>query len=566
MLATLSIRNFVLIDSLDIDFSSGLCVLTGETGAGKSILLDALSLAIGARADASQVRGGIESGNRASIAATFELLPGNSALVKLEEHDIDLPMDGDPVILRRTVTADGRSRAYINDQPISVGTLRTIGESLIEIEGQFASHGLLDPANHRDALDAFGRHGGLIQKTVASWSELKSAEKALAEARIEIDKIAAEGDFLRHVHAELDEFDPQEGEEASLTEARSLMMNAEKIADAINHSLNVLSGNRGFQQVLSKSLRSLERANEQASGMLKPALEAIERTSDEAAIASDLLIDALRSTDQDPAQLERVDERLFGLRALARKHGTDVDSLTALRDGFAAKLERLDDADHDLSRLETEAREAQACYDTVAQELHNARVSAAEALESAINAELPHLRLEKASFVPSIEELARTGWSSHGIDRVTFEVTTNPGQPAGPINKVASGGELARLLLALKVALSTSNRVTTLVFDEVDAGVGGATAASVAERLSRLSEGVQVLVVTHSPQVAARGSKHFHVRKSISESTEGSNTTTAVTELSDEERREEIARMLAGAKITEEARAAADSLIAEMAQ
>ena len=252
MLATLSIRNFVLIDSLDIDFSSGLCVLTGETGAGKSILLDALSLAIGARADASQVRGGIESGNRASIAATFELLPGNTVLGKLEEHDIDLPMDGDPVILRRTVTADGRSRAYINDQPISVGTLRTIGESLIEIEGQFASHGLLDPANHRDALDAFGRHGGLIQKTVTSWSELKSAEKALAEARIEIDKIAAEGDFLRHVHAELDEFDPQEGEEASLTEARSLMMNAEKIADAINHSLDILSGNRGF----SKSYRN----------------------------------------------------------------------------------------------------------------------------------------------------------------------------------------------------------------------------------------------------------------------------------------------------------------------
>ena len=381
MLATLSIRNFVLIDSLDIDFSSGLCVLTGETGAGKSILLDALSLAIGARADASQVRGGIESGNRASIAATFELLPGNTVLGKLEEHDIDLPKDGDPLILRRTVTADGRSRAYINDQPISVGTLRNIGESLIEIEGQFASHGLLDPANHRDALDAFGRHGGLIQKTVTSWSELKSAEKALAEARNEIDKIAAEGDFLRHVHAELDEFDLKEGEEASLTEARSLMMNAEKIAAAINHSLDILSGNKGFQQVLSKSLRALERANEQASGMLKPALEAMERTGDEAAVASDLLIDALRSTDQDPAQLERVDERLFGLRALARKHGTNVDSLAALRDGFAAKLERLDDADRDLSRLETEARKAYACYNTVAQELHNARVSAAEALE-----------------------------------------------------------------------------------------------------------------------------------------------------------------------------------------
>ncbi|MGB0630299.1 MAG: DNA repair protein RecN [Alphaproteobacteria bacterium] len=566
MLATLSIRNFVLIDSLDLDFSNGLCVLTGETGAGKSILLDALSLAIGARADAAQVRGGAGSADRASITATFELPADHAILDRLADQDIDLPADGDPLILRRTLRADGRSRAYINDQPVSAGTLRIVGESLIEIEGQFASHGLLDPANHRDALDAFGRHEDLTVRTRTAWTDLKTAEKALAEAREEIDRIAAEGDYLRHVHAELDEFDPQEGEEASLTESRSLMMNAEKIADAINASLDLLSGNKGFQQALSKSMRALERANEQASGMLKPALEALERTGNEAAMASDLLLDALRSTDQDPAQLERVDERLFGLRALARKHGTDVDSLASLRDQFAAKLERLDDADRDLSRLEAEAKEAQSRYDSVARELHEARVTAATALDAAINAELPHLRLEKASFATGIEELDPNGWSSHGIDRVAFEVTTNPGQPAGPINKVASGGELARLLLALKVAFSTSNRVTTLVFDEVDAGVGGATAASVAERLSRLSDSVQVLVVTHSPQVAARGTRHFHVMKSIARTADGDNTTTAVTELSDEERREEIARMLAGAKITEEARAAADSLIAEMAE
>jgi len=566
MLATLSIRNFVLIDSLDIEFSNGLCVLTGETGAGKSILLDALSLAIGARADASQVRSGARSENRASITATFELPDDHAILDRLTEHDIELPVDGDPLILRRTLRSDGRSRAYINDQPVSVGTLRNVGESLIEIEGQFASHGLLDPANHRDALDAFGRHDKLVTETRTSWNELKAAEKALAEAREEIDRIAAEGDYLRHVHAELEEFDPQEGEEASLTESRSLMMNAEKIADAINQALDILSGNKGFQQVLSKSMRSLERANEQASGILKPALEAMERTGNEAALAADLLIDALRSTDQDPAQLERVDERLFGLRALARKHGTDVDSLASLRDEFAAKLERLDDADRDLSRLETEAKEAQARYDSNARELHDSRVSASTALDAAINAELPHLRLEKAAFATGIAELDPTGWSSHGIDRVAFEVTTNPGQPAGPIHKVASGGELARLLLALKVALSTSNRVTTLVFDEVDAGVGGATAASVAERLSRLSDGVQVLVVTHSPQVAARGNRHFHIMKSVAETADGDNTTTAVNELSAEERREEIARMLAGAKITEEARAAADSLIAEMAR
>ena len=565
MLASLSIRNFVLIDNLDIEFSDGLCVLTGETGAGKSILLDALSLAMGARADASQVRAGADGAEKSTISATFELRADHAIMKRLAGHDIEPPAAGDPLILRRTVTADGRSRAYINDQPVSVGTLRNIGETLIEIEGQFASHGLLDPANHRDALDAFGRHEDMALRVRTAWTALKDAEQALAAARDEIDRIAAEGDYLRHVHAELDEFDPQEGEEAALSESRSLMMNAEKIADAINQSLDVLSGSKGFQQVLSKSMRALERANEQASGLLKPALEAMERTGNEAATASDLLIDALRSTDQDPAQLERIDERLFGLRGLARKHGTDVDSLAALRDEFAAKLERLDDADRDLGRLETEAREARAAYDAAARELHDARLSAAAALDAAINAELPHLRLEKASFATGVTELEPSGWSSHGIDRVTFEVTTNPGQPAGPINKVASGGELARLLLALKVALSTSNRVATLVFDEVDAGVGGATAASVAERLSRLSDGVQVLVVTHSPQVAARGARHFHVMKSISESANGDSTVTAVTELSSDARREEIARMLAGAKVTEEARAAADSLIAEMA-
>ncbi|MBT5647181.1 MAG: DNA repair protein RecN, partial [Rhodospirillaceae bacterium] len=375
-----------------------------------------------------------------------------------------------------------------------------------------------------------------------------------------------EGDYLRHVYAEIDEFDPQEGEEKELSEARSLMMNSEKIAESINQSLDTLAGHKGLQTALSKAARSLERANEQAAGTLKAVLESMERTGNEAATTVDLLGDALRSLDQDPAQLERLDERLFGLRALARKHNTSVDSLAELRAEFARKLERLDDADRDLTRLQTEAREARAAYLDTSRRLHDARAKSAGALDKAINKELPHLRLEKAKFATQVTELAETAWSSHGIDNVTFDVTTNPGQPAGPINKVASGGELARLLLALKVALSTSNKVTTLVFDEVDAGVGGATAASVAERLSRLSNGVQVLVVTHSPQVAARGARHLHVMKSIETVDGGDNTVTAVTELSTGERREEIARMLAGAKVTEEARAAADRLIEEFAK
>lgn len=564
MLASLSIRNFVLVDRLDIEFRAGLCVLTGETGAGKSILLDALGLAIGARADSSYVRGGADSGAKAAITATFELPDDHAALTRLAENDIDLPEKGEPLILRRTLTSDGRSRAFVNDQTISVGALRSIGETLIEIEGQFASHGLLDPANHRDGLDAFGQLDTMVVQTRDAWTTLKAAEKALAEARDEIERIAAEGDYLRHVFAELDDMDPQEGEEALLSETRSIMMNSEKIAEAINQSLDTLAGHKGLQNALSKASRALERANEQASGTLKSVLEAMERTGNESATTVDLLEEALRSLDQDPAQLERLDERLFGLRALARKHSTDVDSLAALRDEFARKLERLDDADRDLTRLDTEARQARAAYDNAAQTLHQARIDAGSALDTAINKELPHLRLEKASFRTVVAEIPETAWSSHGIDHVTFEVTTNPGQPAGPINKVASGGELARLLLALKVALSTSNRVTTLVFDEVDAGVGGATAASVAERLSRLSSGIQVLVVTHSPQVAARGVRHLHVMKTIEKSGGEDNTVTAVTELSANERREEIARMLAGTTVTEEARAAADKLMAEM--
>ena len=566
MLASLSIRNFVLIDKLDMDFSTGLCVLTGETGAGKSILLDALGLALGGRADSSFLSGGAESGETALITATFNIAKDHDALARLEENDIDAPEPGECLILRRTLTSDGRSRAFVNDQPVSAGTLRKIGETLVEIEGQFASHGLLDPANHRGSLDAFGRLENRVAATRAAWVTMVTTEKALEVAREEIDRISIEGDYLRHVFAEIDDFDPQTGEESGLSEARSLMMNSEKVAEAINQALDTLGGHKGLQTALSKAARSLERANEQAAGTLKSVLESMERTGNEAATTVDLLGDALRSLDQDPAQLERLDERLFGLRALARKHNTDVDSLVALRDEFAQKLQRLDDADRDLTCLQTEVRKARAGYEEVSRCLHQARTKAASSLDRAINSELPHLRLERAAFTTQITELGEASWSSHGIDNVTFDVTTNPGQPAGPINKIASGGELARLLLALKVTLATSNRVTTLVFDEVDAGVGGATAASVAERLSRLSGSVQVLVVTHSPQVAVRGGRHLHVMKSIETKDDGDKTVTTVVELSAEERREEIARMLAGATVTAEARAAAESLIEESAQ
>ena len=564
MLASLSIRNFVLIDRLDLEFGEGLCVLTGETGAGKSILLDALGLAIGARADASFVRAGADDGERAAITASFDLPAGHRILVRLAENDIEPPADGEPLVLRRTLTADGRSRAYINDQPVSIGTLRAIGESLVEIEGQFASHGLLDPANHRASLDAFGGLAGLLAETRTAWDDMRAAESALAEARSEIERISEEGDYLRHVHAELAAIDPQPGEDTELAEARTVMMNGEKIIEAIEQGLAVLSGRDGIQNRLSRAMRALERANEQSAGHLKDSLEALDRTINEAANAGDLLNEALRGIDQDPGRLEQLEERLFALRALARKHNTDVDSLAELMQGFARKIERLDGAGRDIAHLEEQAANARKTYKSRADALSAARREAAAELDGQIADELPHLRLDKARFTTVVATDDDGAGGRDGLDQVRFEVATNPGQPPGPVNKVASGGELARLLLALKVSLSRANRIETLVFDEVDSGVGGATAAAVAERLYRLAESAQVLVVTHSPQVAARGITHFRVQKNVSSERGADSTVTAISALSQEERREEIARMLAGATVTEEARAAADSLIAEV--
>ena len=423
MLTTLSIRDFVLVDSLDIEFGAGLCVLTGETGAGKSILLDALSLAIGARADASQVRGGRDA--KACITATFELQDQHTVIQRLIDHDIPLPAGGDPLILRRTITADGRSRAYINDQIVSVGALRIVGEGLIENRGTVCKPRFAESKESSRFIRCIRPSRRPGERDKRCLGTFKKSELLLATARDEINRIAAEGDYLRHVCAELDEFDPQEGEEVVLTESRSLMMNAEKVAEAINQTLEVLTGNEGVQQALAKSQRALERANGKAAGSLTAALEALDRTANETATASDLLIDALKLTDQDPSQLEKVDERLFGLRALARKHNTDVDSLPQLRKEFIAKLERLEDSDRDLSLLEAKTQEAKARYEAAAHKLHDARLLASTILDKAINAELPNLRLDKASFITDVKKLDPRDWSRHGIDQVVFKVTTN---------------------------------------------------------------------------------------------------------------------------------------------
>ena len=543
MLANLSIRDFLLVDRVDIEFDNGLCVLTGETGAGKSILLDALGLATGTRADASVVRKGARS---ASVAATFDLPDDHPALRHLAE--IDAAPAGEPLVLRRTVNADGRSRAWIDDRAVSVGTLRTAGELLVEIEDRSAR--LLDPAGHRAALDAFGGLDERLAATRKAWNDLRKAEAALAAARAETGQ--ADADYLQHVHGELAALEPQPGEEASLADARAAMMDGEKIAEAVNAARSDLAGEDGVQNRLARTLRALERVDRR--GSLRMVIEALDRTAVEAATASDLLSEALAGIELNPARLQQLEERLFALRALARKHGTDVESLPSLTKEFADRLERLEDADREIVGLERQVQETAAAYDSEAADLGRARREAAAALDRRLAAELPSLRLKGARFATAVSTMEDGG--RDGRDRVRFEVASGPDLAPGPVDRIASRGELARLLLALRVVLAQTGR--TLIFDEVDAGIGGAAAAAVAERLRRLAESAQVLVVTHSPQVAAHGTNHLRVTRTLCEGRER----TAVSVLSRDERHEEIARMLAGAVVTGEARAAAKSLIA----
>ena len=556
MLTALAIRNFVLIDRLDVEFDAGLCVLTGETGAGKSILLDALGLAIGARADAAAV--GRDGCGRATVTATFELPDGHPVHRHLASQDIENG-GGEPLMLRRTVAADGRSRAFINDQPVSVSALRAVGEILVEIEGQFARHGLLDQANHRQILDAFGDLGEPLDAARRAWDELRAAEAELETARADIERLARDGDYLRHVHRELAELDPQPGEEAELAKARSVMMNGEKIVEAVDEAVALLAGDDGLQSRLGRAMRAVERADRHAAGRMADALESLERTAAEASAAEETLSAARAAIDRDPGRLAELEDRLFALRRLARKHDTDVDSLAALGERVAGQLAGLETADQDLSRLEARARDARAGYAARADALSDARTAAAAALDEAVAGELPSLRLGGTRFVTRVSSDGTASGGRDGVDRVRFEIASDPDLPSGPIGKVASGGELARILLALRVVLLRTSRIDTLVFDEVDAGVGGATAAAVADRLYRLTEEAQVLVVTHSPQVAARGISHLRVRRSADG---GNGAATRVSRLSEGERREEIARMLAGAEITDEARAAAGRLMA----
>ena len=552
MLSQLSIRDIVLIERLDISFHGGLSVLTGETGAGKSILLDSLSLALGARGDASLVRHGAAQGQ---VSAVFDVPVNHPARAILHRNDL---ADDSDIILRRVQNADGRTRVFVNDQPASVALMRELGQALVEIHGQHDDRALVDAGAHRDLLDAFGGHQGQVERTRAAHAAWRAAESALLRHKAKVEAAAREADYLRASVEELVKLDPEPGEETTLADRRAVMMRSEKIATEIADAQEALSGDQSPIPPISSLMRRLERKSAEAPGMLEEVLKAL----DDALLSLDMAargVDAaLRATEFDPLELERTEERLFALRAAGRKFNVPVDALAELRDTMAADLADLDAGAERLPKLEAEARATLAAYDGEALHLSELRHGAAGALAQAVMAELPELKLERASFIVQVETDAKAR-NAEGIDTAEFWVQTNPGTRPGPMMKVASGGELSRFLLALKVALADRGSAPTLVFDEIDTGVGGAVADAIGQRLARLSARVQVLSVTHAPQVAARASTHYL----ISKGGDTEKVATRIAAMDRSERAEELARMLAGASITDEARAAAERLLAE---
>ena len=553
MLVSLSIRDVVLIDRLDLSFQNGLGVLTGETGAGKSILLDALGLAIGGRAEAHLVRA---DAAQAAVSAEFDLPKGHPAMALLAEHGLDSEDGG--LVLRRLLGKDGRSRAYINDQPVSVGLLRALGESLVEIQGQFAQQGLMNASTHRGLVDAFGLLDADAEAVARSWAAWREAETRFQHAERDLAVAREEESHLRHSYAELSDLAPEPEEEARLADERNLLLHAEKLVEAMNAAVdNLASETSGAEARVAAAQRGLERVAEQSGDRLDPVLSALDRAAAELTEAETALASLSADLESDPQRLQDIDERYFALKDAARKYGCAVEELPALTASLKERLDAIESGGDDLEALLKAAQDARSHYVKTAESLSARRVETAQALDRAVNAELPPLKLEKAAFQTRVAPLEESAWGPSGIDEVAFEVSTNTGAPAGPLRKVASGGELSRFLLALKVVLAEVSEIASLVFDEVDSGVGGATAAAVGERLSRLAEKRQVLVVTHSPQVAARATQHWQVRKGE----DSGATLTHVAPLDAPARREEVARMLSGNEVTDEARAAADRLL-----
>jgi DNA repair protein RecN (Recombination protein N) len=552
MLARLSIRDIVLIERLDIEFARGLAVLTGETGAGKSILLDAFALALGGRGDAGLVRHGVEQGQ---VTAVFDLARGHPALVILAANGFE---DTGEMILRRVQLADGRTRAFINDTAISVQTLKAVGAALVEIHGQHDERALVDAATHRRLLDAFAGLETDVTALESLWEARKAAYAVLEAHRANMERAARDADYLRHAADELKKLNPKDDEETTLAERRTGMMQGEKIAGDLREAQDAVSGHHSPISTLAAAVRRLERRAGSSPALVEPAVKAIDIAINALEEADQHLTAALIAADFDPAELERIEERLFALRAAARKYSTPVDSLAALAAQYVADVATIDAGAGQLQGLENAAADADKRYSAAASKLSLSRIKSAEKLNKAVSAELAPLKLERAKFMTQVESDPKNP-GPQGFDRVEFWVQTNPGTRAGPMMKVASGGELSRFLLALKVVLSDRGSAPTLVFDEIDTGVGGAVADAIGARLARLAGKVQVMAVTHAPQVAARADQHLLISKDALD--KGKRVATRVNALAADPRREEIARMLAGAEITAEARAAADRLL-----
>jgi DNA repair protein RecN (Recombination protein N) len=549
MLASLAIRDVVLIEKLDLSFDAGLAVLTGETGAGKSILLDSLGLALGQRAEAGLVRAGQA---QASVAAAFLPSADHPCFDILRDQGISAE---DELVLRRVLQADGKSRAFINDQPVSVALLKRLGATLVEVQGQHEQVGLADPTTHAGLLDAFGALDAERAATAAAWAAWRDATRRLAAAREAIASAQREEEWLRHAVGELADLAPEEGEEDALAAERQKLQQGERRAEAIAAALGELTPRDRRAASPARALERLPPPNEEA----QPAIQALAAAQDALSEAEGLLTRLMSETGPDPRRLEQVEERLFALRAAARKHTVPVTELPSLLANLRARLEALDAGAGEVTALEAAEGKARQAYLAAGARLSAVRRKSASALEKALAEELPPLKLDRARLVIDITAREEAAWGADGQDRVAFLVATNPGQTPGPLAKIASGGELSRLMLALKVVLARGSPVPTLIFDEVDSGIGGATAAAVGERLARVADRVQVLVVTHSPQVAARGARHFRVAKQV----KGQRAETRVELLDRAERHEELARMLSGETVTEAARAAAKSLLGD---
>ena len=554
MLQSLSIRNVVLIDKLDLDFKSGLSVLTGETGAGKSILLDSLGLVLGNRAETSLIRQGED---KLSVTAQFSLQKQTPALrALLDEYEIEAD---DELLIKRSLTRDGKGKIFINDQPAGAKLLKEIGKYLVEVHGQFDNQGLLNPANHLDVLDAYGAYKPLADRTAAAFAAYKKARAARQEAEKNIARAKEDEENLRHWVDELEKMNPRPDEEDELGKKRQEMMNAEKIIDSLNYAYGALTERADVQGAIRSAQSAMDKVNTLVVGRYQTIIDMLDQALIDISETVNELEEVSHNISLNQNELENIEERLYALRGLARKHNVAVSDLPQTLADFRNRLSTIELGEEGIAALRKAEDTAQLDYVKAANELSSARQAAALQLDNKVMSELPPLKMEKARFVTVVEKTDESGWSEKGFNNVYFTVATNPNSPQGPLNKIASGGELARFMLALKVNLAQSSSVATMIFDEVDAGVGGATAQAVGERLARLARDVQVLVVTHSPQVAACGNNHFKVEKSTADNV----TTTTVRELTKIEKSEEIARMLAGEVITDAARAAAKVLMKE---